>query len=164
MCQGNRFREVYDNSYRILDSLWWLFVKYFSVCWDCLKLCYFASKLSTSEDVPAISELPEFLSQMFHSKILSQLYGKSLKLQKSVMEIISLNVTHILISRGRIAQKSETWIPILLLIYLNKFQFQHSKLKWQTWATQKVKIWNIFRSYYSSCCFNHTFVLLQYDK
>lgn len=49
------------------------------------------SKLSTLEDAPVISELPGFLSQMFHSKIFSQLDGKSMKLQKAVVGIISLN-------------------------------------------------------------------------
>lgn len=37
--------------------------------------------------------------------------------------------TYILISRGRMVQKSEIWISILLLIYLNKFQFQHCKCR-----------------------------------
>lgn len=37
--------------------------------------------------------------------------------------------TYILISYGRMAQNSEVWIPILLLIYLNKIQFQQSKCK-----------------------------------
>lgn len=69
------------------------FFKYFSVYWNCLKLCYFASKPSTSEDAPAISELPAFLNQMFHRKIFSQLDGKSGKLQKAVVGIISINET-----------------------------------------------------------------------
>lgn len=130
MCQGNILREVYDNSYRILDSLWWVFVKYFSVYWNCLILCYFASKLSTSEDAPAISELPAFLSQMFHSKIFSQLDGKSVKLQKAVVGIISLNDTLIFwFHMGEWHKNLKYESPILLLIYLNKFQFQHSKCK-----------------------------------
>lgn len=55
VCQGNVLGEVYHSNYRILDSLWWASVKYFSVYWNCLKLCYFASKPPTSEDAPAIS-------------------------------------------------------------------------------------------------------------
>lgn len=70
-----------------------LLLNIFAVFWNCLKLCYVSSKLSTSEDAPAFSELRAFHSQMSHSKVFSQLGGKSVKLQKAVVGISSLNDT-----------------------------------------------------------------------
>lgn len=154
MYQGNTLREIYDNSYRILDSLWWIFVKYFSVYWNCLILCYFASKLSTSEDAPAISELPAFLSQMFHSKIFSQLDGKSVKLQKAVVGIISLNDTLIFwFHMGEWHKNLKYEYPSCSWFTLINSSSSIANVNWQTWTTWSVRIWNIFRSYYSSSCF-----------
>lgn len=151
MGQGNILREVYDNSYRILDSLWWVFVNYFSFYWNCLKLCYFASKLSTSEDALAISDLPAFLSQMFHSKIFSQLDGKSVKLKKAVVGIISPNYTLIFwFHMGEWHKNLKYESPPCSWSTLINSSFSISNINWQT---RSVKTWNIFKSYYSSSCF-----------
>lgn len=154
MCQGNILREIYDNNYRILDSLWWVFLKYFPVYWNCLKLCYFSSKPSTSEDAPAISELPAFLSQMFHRKIFSQLDGKSGKLQKAVVGIISINETIVFCFHEGERHKNLKYESLSCSWFtLINSSSSIANVNWQTWTRQSVKMWDIFRSYYSPSCF-----------
>lgn len=152
--RANIFREVYDNSYKILYTLWWVFVKYFFNILELFKTMLLCSKLSTLEDAPVISELPGFLSQMFHSKIFSQLDGKSMKLQKAVVGIISLNDSLIFwFHMGEWHKNLKYESPSYFWFTLINSSSSIANVNWQTSTTRSVKIWNIFRSYYSSSCF-----------
>lgn len=153
MCQGNIPREDHGNSYRILDTFWWAFVKYCCSLLELFKtmLCFFKAVYfrGCTSLFRALSIPQPHVSQQ---SVFSAGWKISGTAESSSGNRQPQWYTYILISHGRMAQSPEVWIPILLLIYLNKTQFKQSKCKLTNMDyTEHYNI--LLRSYYSSSCF-----------